>query len=65
MSKLILPYQLVDKQLKDAGLDGYIDPSTGLFLPRSAESEHIIRSRLEQLSTARAVQPRNNTRTKV
>jgi hypothetical protein len=63
MSKIILPHQLVDKQLKDAGVDGYIDPTTGLLLPYSAESERIIRERLEHLSARPTVQPRNNIRT--
>jgi len=64
MSKIILPYQLVDKQLKDVGLDGYIDPGTGLLLPYSAESERIIRERLEHLSVTRTVHTRNNTTAK-
>lgn len=64
MSKIILPHQIVDKQLKDAGLDGYIDPGTGLLLPYSAESERIIRERLENLSVTRTVHTRNNTATK-
>lgn len=63
MSKLILPHQLVDKKLKEAGLDGYLDPTTGLLLPYSAEAERIIRERLEGAIAAREVQPRNNIRT--
>jgi hypothetical protein len=63
MSKIILPHQVVDKQLKDHGLDGYIDPGTGLLLPRSAESERIIRERLEGILTARQIHASNNTGT--
>jgi hypothetical protein len=45
--KIILPTELVDQQLKETGIDGLIDPGTGLLLPRSPEAEKIIRDRLE------------------
>ncbi len=63
MSKIIRPHELVDKQLRDAGCDGYIDPGTGLLLPYSAESERIIRERLEHLSATREVQSSDNIAT--
>jgi hypothetical protein len=63
MSKLILPRELVDKQLKDMGIDGYLDPGTGLLLPYSAESERIIRERLESLYAARKVFPSDDLTT--
>lgn len=33
MNKIILQHELVDEQLRQIGMDGYVDPDTGLFLP--------------------------------
>jgi hypothetical protein len=62
--QIILPRELADEKLKELGVDGYIDPTTGLLLPYSAESERIIRERLEDLHTARAVHASDNPATK-
>lgn len=61
VNKIILPHEIIDKQLKEVGVDGYIDPTTGLLLPRSEESHRIITQRL---LAPRQIHPRNNTETK-
>lgn len=34
---LMLPFEFVDKQLKAQGIEGHVDTTTGLFIPRDNE----------------------------
>jgi hypothetical protein len=55
---LITPTEVADEELRNVGVEGYIDPVTKLLLPKSEESLAIIQRRL---STARAVHPTDDT----
>lgn len=42
---LWLPTEVNDEALKEVGIEGYIDPTTGLMLPYSEEAQKIILER--------------------
>jgi len=54
---LILPSEFVDMQLKERGIEGHVDPATGLFLA-------VDNDQAKQLLTTRKVHPRNYSGTK-
>jgi len=54
---LILPFEFVDQQLKAKGIDGHVDPRTGLFITKDNEPAR-------QLLTTKRVRPRKYTGTK-
>jgi hypothetical protein len=49
---LIFPFEFMDQQLQAKGIEGYVDPLTGLFVVRDNEPAR-------QLLTTRQVHPRN------
>lgn len=53
---LILPFEFVDQQLKERGIQGHVDPTTGLFLT-------VDNDQAKQLLTTRKVHPTNHTGT--
>jgi hypothetical protein len=55
---LILPFELVDQQLKAKGIDGHVDVGTGLFIPKDNEQSR-------KLLTTKRVRPRKYTGGKV
>jgi hypothetical protein len=51
---LMLPSEFVDQQLKARGIEGYVDPTTGLFLTSDNEQAR-------ELLAARKIHPRKYT----
>lgn len=55
---LILPFEFVDQQLKAQGIDGHVDPGTGLFITKDNEPAR-------RLLATKRVRPRKYTGTKI